>query len=125
MANASSDQHFTLAVNIAVDAIKSLLLVNGGAVTALIALSEKTSGDLKFGDAILFFGIAALLNAGTLVIGYFSQLSYANHRLAHEDGQDGSRSATSHAILQALAVVIVLVSLIMSALGACSAYHAL
>lgn len=84
MGENSSDHHFSLAVGISIEALKALLIVNGGAATALIALTGKLPSGTDYSAAILLFGLASLLNALTLVVGYLSQLAYANHRLAYE-----------------------------------------
>lgn len=113
MTENSSDHHFTLTVNLAIEALKALLLVNGGAATALIALTEKAHSGSNFTTATVLFGAAALLIAATFVVGYFSQLAYANHRLAVEqsDTGDAEKQSTTHRICQGLAAGFVIISL--------------
>lgn len=125
MSNSASDQHFAHAVATAHEAIKALLLVNGGAATALIAL--KTKGDADFALPVLFFGLAALLNAFTFVIGYFSQLQYANARVAEEAGllAQSSASMKSHGTFQKVAIIFVIVSLIASTAAMVTAFIAI
>jgi len=127
MENNSSDHHFALTVNISIEALKALLIVNGGAATALIALSSKSPDGLNFGVAVLLFGLAALLNSVTLVTGYFSQLAYANHRLAFEqqDMAEATKCIKQHDCWQLVAVGIVMVSLIVSAAAMFCAFRAL
>ena len=119
MSESSSEHHFALAVTVAVEALKALLLVNGGAATALIALSDKSMGHSKYGNAVLLFALAALLNATTLVVGYFSQLAYANHRSSREQNDVGGANVSFkwHRISQTAAVGLVLASLLASAVG--------
>lgn len=118
----SGDKHFGHAVTISIEALKALLLVNGGAATALIAL--KTKGGGSFVLPVLFFGLAALLNAVTLTLGYFSQLKYANFRLLEESGRpdEAATSLRSHKRWQALAIVVLVISLAASALGMMTAF---
>ena len=126
MSENSSEHHFALAVTVAVEALKALLLVNGGAATALIALSDKSMGHSKYGTAVLFFALAALLNATTLVVGYFSQLAYANHRCYREQDDGGKAEASFkwHCISQTVAICLVLASLLASAAGMTCAFLA-
>ena len=126
MSENSSEHHFALAVTVAVEALKALLLVNGGAATALIALSDKSMGYSKYGTAVLLFALAALLNAVTLVVGYFSQLAYANHRFSREQNDVGGANANFkwHRISQIAAICFVLMSLLASALGMSFAFLA-
>ena len=126
MSEKSSEHHFALAVTVAVEALKALLLVNGGAATALIALSDKSMGHSKYGNAVLFFALAALLNATTLVVGYFSQLAYANHRFYREQDDVGNAEASFkwHNVGQIAAICLVLMSLLASAAGMSFAFLA-
>jgi hypothetical protein len=91
-----SEKHFEFAVNLARDALKSLLLVNGGAATALIALTDKTNGSKDYSGAIILFGVGAVFSVVSTCFGYFSQLNYANHRMEMEDDQNATRSHTLH-----------------------------
>ena len=118
----SGDKHFGHAVTISIEALKALLLVNGGAATALIAL--KTKGGGSFVLPVLFFGLAALLNAFTLTLGYFSQLSYANSRLQQETGSPDKAitSSCNHNRWQACAIVVLMISLAASAGGMVTAF---
>ena len=119
MSEKSSEHHFALAVTVAVEALKALLLVNGGAATALIALSDKANDGSKYGTAVLLFGLAALLNAATLTCGYFSQLAYANHRLSGEqnDIPNADKYLKRHNNSQAIAIILLAISLVASAAG--------
>lgn len=125
MNDLTSEQHFTHAVNIAVETVKSLLLLNGGAATALIALN--TAGDADFSFPVLLFGSAALLDALALAIGYFSQLNYANARLANErkNIDAAETSMKLHRKFQRIAVSTILVSLVFSTAGMTMAYIAI
>ena len=127
MTDSSSDHHFGLAVSISIEALKALLIVNGGAATALIALTEKAPGKPDFGGAILSFGLAALLNAATLVFGYFSQLAYANYRLARESSkaEGADNEIRKHSIYQWVAIAILFASLITSGFGMFRAFWAI
>lgn len=125
MSDSGSDVHYAHAVNTAIEAVKSLLLVNGGAATALIAL--KTKGGADFGLPVLLFGLAALLNAFTLVLGYFSQLNYANSRAAVEEGRlnEARQGARLHRRFQFVAIIVMGLSLIASAGGMSMAFLAI
>ncbi|QGP78117.1 hypothetical protein [Sphingobium sp. CAP-1] len=127
MSDDSSDHHFALTVNIAVEALKSLLIVNGGAATALIALTDKKASGSNFGLSILLFGLAALFNAVTLVVGYFSQLSYSNHRLSYEqnDMLESEKCIRRHQFYQNVAIALIVGSLIASAAGMAWAFKSL
>ena len=126
VADNSSEQHYALAVSIALEALKALLIVNGGAATALIALTGKAQDGPNYSLSILLFGLAALLNAATLTIGYFSQLSYANHRFAieHEDTDGTTKNFKMHCAWQYCAMAVVLASLAASAAGMFFAFGA-
>ena len=119
----SGDKHFGHAVTISIEALKALLLVNGGAATALIALKAKGGG--SFVLPVLFFGLAALLNASTLTLGYFSQLNYANSRFQEESGSpdEATTSWRSHIRWQAFAIIVLMISLAASAGGMVTAFR--
>jgi hypothetical protein len=127
VADNSSEQHFALTVSIAIEALKALLIVNGGAATALIALTGKAQNGPNYSLAILLFGLAALLNAVTLIIGYFSQLSYANHRFAVEqqDTVEITKNFKAHCVYQYCAIAVLSASLAASAGGMFFAFRAL
>ena len=121
----TSTEHFALDTKIAIEALRSLLLVNGGAATALIALTAKTQGGPEYGLPVLLFGFAALLNAITLVIGYFSQLAYANHVLAIEnsDLKNAQKQLGKHGVKQWAAIATLAVSLAVSVGGMYTAFR--
>ena len=125
MSESGSDVHYAHAVNAAIEAVKSLLLVNGGAATALIAL--KSQGDADLGLPVLLFGLAALLNSFTLVLGYFSQLNYANARAAIENGQieESREGMRMHGRFQTISILVILLSLIASGSGMFMAFKAI
>lgn len=114
-----SKEHFSYAVNIALEAVKSLLLVNGGAATALIALTNKGESSVDYSMPVLSFGAAAILNCIVMVIGYFSQLYYANSVAAYE--MNNTELAKSHhkihGIFQWIAIAVLVLSLIFSIIG--------
>jgi len=116
--HSSSDHHFALASTIASEALKAVLLVNGGAVTALIALSGNTGIDYR--KAILWFGIATLLATLTFTLGYFSQLSYANHvlELEKQEFEQANCELKKHNAFQLAAIGVLLASLAFSGYGA-------
>ena len=127
MADNSSEHHFALTVSIAIEALKALLIVNGGAATALIALTGKAQDGPNYGLAILLFGLAALLNAVTLIVGYFSQLAYANHRLKLEqqDMDEADKKFKAHCACQYWAIAFLAASLAASAAGMFFAFRAI
>jgi hypothetical protein len=96
----SAEKHFGLAVDLARDALKALLLINGGAVSALIALADKAGRDYSLG--VLLFGCGAIAAVISTALGYFSQLHYANHRLEIADGGDGTHMHSRHCLYQSL-----------------------
>jgi hypothetical protein len=70
--------HFGLAVGIAKEGLRALLILNGGAAVALIALAGSDK-QIKFdigtlGESVVLFGIGAFLGAGACLTGYLSQL---------------------------------------------------
>ena len=127
MAHESSNHHFGLAVNLSSEALKSLLWLNGGAATALIALTDKQLGSVDYSCAVLLFGLGAFLTVVAMACGYFSQLAYANHRLAVEDA-DATKAKNKHAWhegWQKAAIVLVLLGLATSAAGMVNAFLAI
>jgi hypothetical protein len=74
----SDETHFELAVALSRDALKALLLVNGGAATALIALMDKSNGAHDYTHPILLFGAGAVGAVVSTCFGYVSQLNFAN-----------------------------------------------
>jgi len=114
-----ADQHFGYAVDIARDALKSLLWINAGAAGALIALTGKESGANNYTHAIILFGIGAVLTVASYVFGYFSQLEYGNYRLTGEETKQ-----KNHCKLQAVAITFMLIGLICAIAGMAVAYRA-
>ncbi len=119
----ATEKHLEHAVGIARDGLKSLLLINGGAASALIALTDRTGGSRDYTLAILFFGFGAIVTVAAFVFAYFSQLNYANSRMAHfnKDMQNVGRYQNQHVIFQNLTIACVLVSLALSFIGGASA----
>jgi hypothetical protein len=101
-----SEHHFDLAVQLSRDALRALLLVNGGAATALIALMDKSSGSKDYTCAVLLFAAGAVCAVICTCFGYFSQLNYANHRL---DGQ--AETYKQHRRWQTATIAVVFVTL--------------
>jgi len=122
---ADSDKHFELAVELSRDALKALLIVNGGAATALIALMDKTDAKHNYASAVICFAAGAVSAVICYCLGYFSQLSYANHRLLIEHGQnnEAARSHLCHNIFQGLAIAFVTLTLVAMVLGILVAAH--
>lgn len=119
----SSDRHFGYAVNIAVEGLKALLFLNGGAATALIALTGNAERGPDYRPAVICFGFGAVFATVAIMVGYFSQLSYANHRLKSEQGIDGPE-LLKHARAQWISIGIVALSLAASGIGMWKAYSA-
>jgi hypothetical protein len=76
----SSDKHFEFAINIAIEALKTLFLFNAGAAGALVALTDKANGSVTkatgvpshdYTQAVLFFGVGAVCSVAAFVFGYF------------------------------------------------------
>lgn len=123
---ASSDKHFELAVGISVEALKALLFVNAGAAGALIALTGKAPTEHDYSFAVLTFGAAAIFTAVAMVVGYLSQLSYAN-QVAEAEKNDvvaASREHTRHTRANVTALVLVVIVLMFSIAGMASAFIA-
>src|ERR1700747_1297816 len=116
MGNASSDTHFDHAVNLSIEGLKSLFLLNGGAATALIALTDKAPGTPDYSVPTVLFGVASFLAVLTFVVGYLSQLSYANHRLFTEirEREKAKREIKRHDRRQCIAICLVCLSLLTS-----------
>jgi hypothetical protein len=114
-----ADRHFELAVRVAIEALRSLLLLNGGAATALIALTDKTHPMHDYTWAIMSFGAGALLTVIAWLFGYLSQLHYANHRFAsaNRDSVGAGRMIQWHGLFQRVAFGFVALSLLASILG--------
>ena len=119
MSNGSSDHHFGLAVNLSIEAMKALLLMNGGAATAFIALSGKSQDSVDYSQAVLAFGFGVLFTVLAFTAGYFSQLSYANHRLHIETGEPdkAKRQFNRHNLFQRFAIAFVIMGLCASGRG--------
>jgi len=118
----SSDKHFEHAINIARDGLKALLLFNVGAAGALVALTDRTQNSKDYTFPILFFGCGAICSTITYVIGYLSQLSYANHCLQIEKKQSGAADLAKHNSLQSLIFKFVAVTLFFTLLGIGAAF---
>jgi len=114
-----SEKHFELAVALARDALKGLLLVNGGAATALVALMDKSDGGKDYTFAILLFAAGAVSAVISACFGYFSQLNYANHRLDRND-----RSYKRHGTFQAVTIFAVAITILFMIAGILAAASA-
>jgi hypothetical protein len=68
-----TERHFELAVQLSRDALKALLVVNGGAATALIALMDKSRGGKDYTWAIILFGAGTVAAVISACLGYASQ----------------------------------------------------
>jgi hypothetical protein len=122
----SSDKHFELAVSISVEALKALLLFDGGAAAALIALTDKISGAHNYETSILMFGSGALCTVAAFATGYFSQLYYANHVL-HESNKQTAKAVSSHRLhcmFQTIAICFVIAGLAFGVAGMVLAFFA-
>jgi uncharacterized membrane protein YidH (DUF202 family) len=92
---ANSEWHWTEGNKYALEAIKALLLINGGAAVALLAFagifakegSEGARIASSLSSSLLAFGIGALLSAIAFVFAYNTQREYGrggeSHRPAH------------------------------------------
>jgi hypothetical protein len=121
-----ADKHFEHAVTLSRDALKSLLIVNGGAATALIALMDKTNDAHDYTIAILWFGAGAVGAVLSSCFAYFSQLSYANSvlRSGHPTTlEQAARYHATHARWQIVIFVFVLATIVCMILGIWTAAH--
>jgi hypothetical protein len=108
------DRHFEFAVDLSRDALKGLLLVNGGAATALIALMDKGAKDYTY--AVMLFAAGAVGAVVSTCFGYFSQLNYANHRLTgNMQAHAGHRRWQSATIAAVIATLVFMVAGIVEA----------
>jgi hypothetical protein len=89
-----SEKHFELAVQLSRDALKALLIINGGAATALVALMDKTDHARDYTPAVICFAIGTVLAVISSCFGYLSQLHYANHRMEIENGETVAAAIT-------------------------------
>jgi hypothetical protein len=83
------DKHFGFAVDLARDCFKALLILNGGAAVALVALagalaeSQGAAVDLAgLGSSVVLFGFGSLLSVLAYGFAYLAQVEYGNGRLA-------------------------------------------
>jgi hypothetical protein len=122
----SSGSQFEHAVGIARDGLKALLLFNLGAAGALVALTDKTNNAHDYTFAILFFGAGSFFALITYLVGYMSQLSYANHCLETEkrNDKDAKMELDRHKRFQNLAFGFIFVTLLLSLLGIGAAFLA-
>jgi hypothetical protein len=102
--------HFGLAVGIAKEGLRALLILNGGAAVALIALAGSDK-QIKFdistlGERVVLFGIGAFMAAGACLTGYLSQLYYANS-VHHGDTSEGPVAHWRHRILNGITLSLV------------------
>jgi hypothetical protein len=112
MSDLDTEKHFEFAVELSRDALRGLLIVNGGAATALIALMDKSDGSRDYTWAIILFAAGAVGAVVSNCFGYFSQLNYANHRM------DGSTSSyKGHRTWQVATILVVGVTLVLMVSG--------
>jgi amino acid transporter len=114
----SSDKHFEHTVNLARDALKSLLIVNGGGATALIALMQKDASH-DFTSAVILLAAATVATVVAYCLAYFSQLNYANGQLAleGEDARNAVQYHNWHCKLQAVTIVVLTITLALMVSG--------
>lgn len=120
----SSDQeaahtHLGHAVALSIEVLRSLLILNGSAAVALVALTGKGPAAHDYSRAVLSFGIGAFAAVAAMVFGYFSQLSYGNHwqAKANSDRAAEKRTYQCHLFFQTLAISTVLLCLVFGAVG--------
>ena len=118
----TTDKHFELAVNLSIEGLKALLLLDGGAAAALIALTDKGEGAQNYSMAIVFFGAGAVAAVTAFIFGYFSQLHYANHLVDIEAKRPFSANYLKHKIFQGVAILAVLAALVFGIMGIWKAY---
>lgn len=120
------DQHLDRAIDVSIEALKALVLVNGGAATALIALTDKSGAGATYATSVLLFGLGAFFGMLAFAAGYLSQLSYGNHRFAFEQGSTASADSAfkAHNRWQNIALGLVAASLLSASGGMISAFLA-
>jgi hypothetical protein len=121
VANKDVEEAQKHAVTISIEALKALLIVNAGAAGALIALMDRGRSSSDYSSAVGLFGVGALLTVIAFIIGYYSQLSYAEH-CAQEKGAKAAKAFRAHYIWQAAALTLVVVSVAASLAGMADAY---
>ena len=126
MSDGSGDHHLGHAVDVAIEALKALLLLNGGAATAFIALTGKGQGSIDYSVSVLAFGIGAWLTVLAFAAAYFSQLSYANYRFLSECQKNGvsTEQYKWHGRWQITAFIFAALGLIASSYGMFAAIKA-
>lgn len=125
MSGQNADEHFKHAVQISIEALKALLLVNAGAAAAFVALMDRSTTTANYSSAILWFGGGAVLTVIAFVLGYYSQVNFANYRLlADEDKAKAQARHRDHVSLNGAAGVFVLVAIVCSVVGMARAYQA-
>jgi hypothetical protein len=113
---ADDEKHFEMAVDLARDTLKGLLLVNGGAAIALIALMDKSGSGKDYTGAVLWFAAGAVFAVVSSTFGYLSQLHYANHRMDSDQ-----RMHTLHKRWQVAAIISVVATIALMVTGIVSA----
>jgi hypothetical protein len=92
---ASTEWHWEQGTKYAIEAIKALLAINGGAAVALLAFAgqiSKNSSDpasiaAQLGNSLLSFGFGALVATFAFIAAYATQLEY---------GRGGENSGQAH-----------------------------
>jgi hypothetical protein len=122
----NEDTHFELAVALSRDALRGLLLVNGGAATALVALMDKSNNNHDYTSSILWFGAGTVGAVISTCFAYFSQLNYANSVLRSGHPVTLRKSFISHKLhgfWQVAAIISVAATLICTVVGMWTAAH--
>jgi len=120
----STNKHFELAVGLSTEALKMLFLLNSGAAGALIALTDKAGSKRDYSQAIIVFGIGALLTVASFMFAYVSQLEYAKCRFAsdYSDEPEKIRHHRRHVALSYIALGLFMFALIAGGYGMCIAF---
>lgn len=99
-------------------AIRSLLILNGGAALAVLTFagnSSKAGGSMTLSQSVLFFGSGAALSVLTAGLSYIAQ-SFFSWSFSQSDPVKGWRSFCGR-VAQGAAVVAALASLVVFVLG--------
>ena len=120
----STNKHLELAVGLSTEALKMLFLLNSGAAGALIALTDKAGSKRDYSQAIIVFGIGALLTVASFMFAYISQLEYAKARFAsdYSDEPGTVHYHRRHVVFSYIAIGLFMSALIAGGFGMFSAF---
>ena len=119
--------HWQEAQKFAIEGIKVLLLINGGAAVALLTFIGHASPTnvSAMGKALIIFGLGALLAAFDLMFGYLANLHYGNEELAAKNQQKAASARSSAMFWHYMGYTFFILSALFFVGGLVAAYVAL